>query len=349
MGRSGRFSKTFIELGYSLTGNGPKKDLCMLMWHGAKQQPNDKNGGYLMIGNIAKSLKKINVFALTFAVLFIMQGMVQAQIGKTAASDPAKQKEVNDYGANIDQTIILQYQYLEAYGKNLIDDDVQSVPQQVTIIQPKRPWEKKGNDFETDKFKTDTGKVRFKDQNTIEIIQHGFIYDEEYVSSEPVGRKYKTITLKFKGDKANRSLEKVIVEIYAKNYRKRTYYSFRLEDKSPITKIDQNYKPDGQGHTSLDKSISVFRRSNMDDAEQIAKEESLADQSSKQKPYVTKDLKDIKNTPAQPLRNEFKNKFYRVHLNHFSNIVFHIYEMHKMRYKDSDNYMLDFLKESTTY
>ncbi len=247
---------------------------------------------------------------------------------------------VNAFGKDLDLTIFRQYNFLETFGKELVDDDVQAVPYRVTIIQPKRAYSK-------------PGKTIAK-ENSIEIILHDFIYDLENSNPEPVGRKYKTLSLQFSGDKASRKLSNLSIEIYKKNYQERIYYWTKIDDGKPVTDVSKDFSDkysfdQNTGMTPLDQNVTISRRSNMDDAEQIAKEEALANQTSKERPLVTKKLSEIKNTPAQPLRNEFKNRFYRIHLSHFSNLVYHIYEMHRLRTKDSDNYMLDFLKESTTY
>ncbi len=311
-----------------------------------------------MIGTKRVSLKK----KIGFMAMVLAFALTIVQIGFAAEDkkqDADKQKEVNAYGADIDQTIIRQYKYLEDYAKGLVDEDIQSVPYQVTIIQPLREWEKKGKDGKeknlrnkgTDKVMTEDGRVRFKDNNTIEIIQHGFIYKDDFVVGDPIGRKFKTLKIVFTGEKDNRKIKEIQIELYEKNYQRKTFYIVRILDKQPITTEKKEYAPDANGITALDQNITIQRRSNRDDAEQLAKEAALANQSSDQgvPPFVEKGLVKIKNTPAQPLRNTFKNNFYRVHLAHFSNIVFHIYEMHNTRSKNSDNYMLDFLRESTTY
>lgn len=254
--------------------------------------------------------------------------------------DPEKQREVNNFGADLDFTIHRQYNFLEIYGRALIDDNIQAVPYRVNIIQPKRKWSK------DDKI--------YSEGNSVEIIQHGFIYDVETFGNEPVGRKYKTLLLKFTGSGETRKLASVELEIYEKNYKNRTYFWVHIKDKRPNTDISENfirnYKPDASGDTATDKDIEIQRRSNADDSEQIALEMAAAmSGDGGAAPKVIKTLSRMKNTPAQPLRNTFKNEFYRKHLASFSNIVFSIYEIHRSRAKDSDSYMLNFLRGSTTY
>lgn len=281
------------------------------------------------------SIKK--AFPLLIALLLMTGTQLFAQ---QSNYEEKLKSTVYEFGKDLDLTIHKNYNFLEKYGKELIDDDIQAVPYRVTIIQPKRSFSKE------DKIYTEP--------NSIEIIQHGFIYDLETFNPDPIGRKYKTLKLAFTGNKGSRKLNNLDIEIYEKDYKRRQYFWVHINDKAPITDISDNFAKNysydkNTGITPLDNNVSIERRSNMEDAEQIAKEQALANQTSKSRPKVTKTLGQIKNTPAQPLRNEFKNRFYRVHLNHFSNLVFHIYETHMLRSKDSDNYMLDFLKESTSY
>lgn len=302
------------------------------------------------------------VFGSGVAVLLLLSltSVAIAQNG-TAATDPEKQKEVNEYGAELDKTIFRQYRFLERYGKGLIDDEIQAVPYKVTIIQPKRKYEKDGKEFTDARFpgdprtlyRTDGGKVRLLDKNSVEIVQHGFIYDDDLVDPDPVGRKFKTIMLRFEGQDQNRKLKSVSMELFKKNYKERIFYYVKVQDGKPVTKKVENmenYKPDQNGHTQLDNNVTIARRSNREDSAQIAKERALAEQSTdNNRPMVAKKLAKVKNTPAEPLRNQFKNRFYREHLQHFGNLAFYIYEVHNMRTRNSDNYMLDFLKESTDY
>jgi hypothetical protein len=268
------------------------------------------------------------------AVLFVVTLSVSTQSKDNA--DSAKQKEVDNYGADLDITIHRQYKFLEEYGKDLIDDDIQAVPYQINIVQPKRKWSR------DDKVYTD--------ENSVEIIEHGFLYDVETFGNEPVGRKYKTLLLKFSGDKASRKLKEVQIEVYEKNYKTRAYFWVGIKDTNPIIDTPQSYQADASGNTATDKSLAIARRSNSEDSEQKALEMAAAmSGNSKEVIKVEKLLEKMKNTPAQPLRNVFKNDFYRKHLSDFSNIVFSIYEMHRRRAKDADSYMLDFLRESTLY
>ncbi len=62
-----------------------------------------------------------------------------------------------------------------------------------------------------------------------------------------------------------------------------------------------------------------------------------------------KRLGDVKNTTANPVRNEIKQTFLVPHLNIFYNSLLFIASSYYKSLKDSDLYMSEFLKKSTRY
>ena len=69
----------------------------------------------------------------------------------------------------------------------------------------------------------------------------------------------------------------------------------------------------------------------------------------KKKLIEEKKLGDIKNTLAQPLRNEIKMQFIIPNLSILLNSIVFISEASLKGFGDSDDLMLDFLKKSTLY
>lgn len=148
--------------------------------------------------------------------------------------------------------------------------------------------------------------------NFIEMEKHSFIKDEIYKRGI-VGIRTKRIKIFTDGN----SINKIESEIYEKDYYTGVSNVVTIVDPSPVTEgtddILFNHKTKGRALVG------------------------------------NKQLGEIRNTTAFPIRNELKTEFLIPHLSHFSDSLLFIAEAYYMSLKDTDVNMYEFLKTSTDY
>ncbi len=145
-----------------------------------------------------------------------------------------------------------------------------------------------------------------------DIIRHSYIRGAQF-GRDYVGIEEKTLRVYTDGN----SISKVETIVSTKNYNSQEVEIVTVLDPSPLTE-------------STDDMIFTH----------IANRRTLVDQ---------KKMSDIKNTLAQPHRNEIKIQFIIPNLSTLLNSIIFISEVTQKSFGDSDQEMLEFLKRSTLY
>ena len=146
----------------------------------------------------------------------------------------------------------------------------------------------------------------------LEIIKHTYIRSSQF-GRDYIGVEEKTLRIHTDGN----SVSKIETIISTKNYNSLEEEVVTVIDPSPLTE---------------DSDDMIFTHE--------INRKKLIDQ---------KKLGDVKNTLAQPLRNEIKMQFIIPNLSILLNSIVFISEASQKGFGDSDDIMLDFLKKSTLY
>lgn len=146
----------------------------------------------------------------------------------------------------------------------------------------------------------------------LEIIKHTYIRSSQF-GRDYIGVEEKTLRIHTDGN----SVSKIETIISTKNYNSLEEEVVTVIDPSPLTE---------------DSDDMIFTHE--------VNRKKLIDQ---------KKLGDVKNTLAQPLRNEIKMQFIIPNLSILLNSIVFISEASQKGFGDSDDIMLDFLKKSTLY
>lgn len=146
----------------------------------------------------------------------------------------------------------------------------------------------------------------------LEIIKHTYIRSSQF-GRDYIGVEEKTMRIYTDGN----SVSKTETIISTKNYNSLESEVVTVVDPSPMTE---------------DNDDIIFTH-----------------EVNKKKLIEEKKLGDIKNTLAQPLRNEIKMQFIIPNLSILLNSIVFISEASLKGFGDSDDLMLDFLKKSTLY
>lgn len=146
----------------------------------------------------------------------------------------------------------------------------------------------------------------------LEIIKHTYIRSSQF-GRDYIGVEEKTLRIHTDGN----SVSKIETIVSTKNYNSLEEEVVTVVDPSPLTE---------------DAGDITFTH--------MVNKKKLIDQ---------KKLVDVKNTLAQPLRNEIKMQFIIPNLSILLNSIVFISEASQKGFGDSDDIMLDFLKKSTLY
>ncbi|MFA5519088.1 MAG: hypothetical protein WDA74_07535 [Spirochaetota bacterium] len=146
----------------------------------------------------------------------------------------------------------------------------------------------------------------------LEIIKHTYIRSSQF-GRDYIGVEEKTLRIHTDGN----NVSKVETIVLTKNYNSLEEEIVTVVDPSPMT----------------------------EDTDDIT----FTHEVNKKKLVEEKKLGDIKNTLAQPLRNEIKMQFIVPNLSILLNSIVFISEASQKGFGDSDDIMLDFLKKSTLY
>lgn len=145
-----------------------------------------------------------------------------------------------------------------------------------------------------------------------EIIRHSYIRSGQF-GRDYVGIEEKTLRVYTDG----KSVSRIETIVSTKNYNSQEVETVTVLDPSPLTE-------------STDDMVFTH----------IANRRTLVDQ---------KKMSDIKNTLAQPHKNEIKIQFIIPNLSTLLNSIIFISEATQKSFGDSDQEMLEFLKRSTLY
>jgi len=143
----------------------------------------------------------------------------------------------------------------------------------------------------------------------IMIEQHRFVKDEMY-NRDITGIKINSMKIFTNGQ----SISKIESVVYENNHVSEVYDRVVIVDPSPTTSSTDDIK------------ITRTRRGSV---------------------ILDKNLGEIKNTTAFPVRNEIKRDFLVPHLTDFYNAILFIAESYAKSLKDSDSGMVEFLKQAS--